>query len=93
MYYRDLVLFVLGITSFVLYKYRIVKELDDLYTLLVSEAEVISRFHKEYEELNVWLTDTKGMLEVTGSPTTPGLMGVPASPAQLRGKHQVSSYN
>ena len=66
----------------------LLKELDGLFSLLVSEAEVVSRFHKEYEELNVWLTDTRGMLEVT--PTTPGLMGVAATPAQLRGKQQVS---
>jgi hypothetical protein len=65
------------------------EELDELYETLIAESELVLKFSKEYEELHVWLTDTQSMLEVTVSPSNPGGMGVPASPAQLRGKHQV----
>ena len=58
--------------------------------MLVSEYKKIEKFHKVFEELNLWMTDTRSMLEVTGSSSNPGGMGVPASAAQLRGKHQVS---
>ncbi len=69
---------------------RLVADLDELNTVLVAECEVAVKFEKEYEELNVWLTDTRSMLEVTGSPSSAGTtMGVTASPALLRGKHQV----
>lgn len=70
--------------------FRILKELNELSSVLRSDAELVTRFYKEYEDLNVWLTDTHSMLEVRGPTSTPGLMGVAASPAQLRGKHQVS---
>ena len=71
---------------------RLVSELAELSTMLMAECELAVKFEKEYEELHVWLTDTRSMLEVTGSPSSASgsIMGVPASAALLRGKHQVS---
>ena len=68
-----------------------VADLEELHTVLIAECEVAVKFQKEYEELNVWMTDTRSMLEVTGSPSSAAgtTMGVPASTALLRGKHQV----
>ena len=70
---------------------RIQQEFDDLFSQLVNELKLVTKFHKEYEELNVWLTDTRDILEVTDAPLNPGGMEPPSNPAQLRGKHQVSS--
>lgn len=66
-------------------------DLEELHAVLVAEGELAVKFAKEFEELHVWLTDTRSMLEVTGSPSgAAGMtMGVVASPALLRGKQQV----
>ncbi len=71
------------------------EDLEFLFGVLASEYELIMKFHKEYEELNVWLTDTRSMLEVIPSPSHStggggmGMGGASASPALLRGKHHV----
>ena len=69
---------------------RLGEHLDELQTVLTAECDVAVKFEKEFEELNVWLTDTRSMLEVTGSPSS--TMGVPASAALLRGKYQVRGH-
>ena len=69
---------------------RLFSEVEELSSKLQSESDLLGRFYKELEELQVWTSDTKSML---GSGSHSNGVATSAQPltsvAQLRGKHQV----
>lgn len=80
--------FVIKFTHISLSYLRLLLDLDKIFSQLRSDIELLSKFEKEWEELNVWLSDNKSMMEVS-TYSSPSGVGVAASPARLRGKHQV----
>ena len=64
--------------------------MESLTSNLQSKSDLLSRFYKELEDLQLWASDTKSML---GSGSHGNGVAGSAQPltsvAQLRGKHQV----
>ena len=73
---------------------RLFSEVEELSSKLQSESDLLGRFYKELEELQVWTSDTKSML---GSGSHSNGVATSAQPltsvAQLRGKHQVDGWS
>ena len=70
---------------------RLLSEVEELASKLQSESDLLGRFYKELEELQLWASDTKSMIGSDGSHSNG--VATSAQPltsvAQLRGKHQV----
>ena len=73
--------------------FRLLSEVEELTSKLQSESDLLGRFYKELEELQLWASDTKSML---GSGSHSNGVATSAQPltsvAQLRGKHQVDNF-
>ena len=78
--------------------YRLLLELDEAFSTLAGDTELLTKFQKAWEDIGVWVSDTKSMLEVstaTSSPRHASRMGgaAPHSSALLRGKQQVQTIS
>ncbi len=66
-----------------------------MFSQLVGDMELLTRFHRVWEDLSVWATDTKSVLDVASTPSTSSsssharVTTTPHSSALLRGKQQV----
>ena len=49
---------------------RLLLELDEVFSQLVGDMELLTRFHRVWEDLSVWATDTKSVLDVASTPST-----------------------
>ena len=56
---------------------------ENLSVELQDESDLIVEFHTELNDLQLWMSDTLSMLQLSGAAGT-------TSVAQLRGKHQVA---
>ena len=61
---------------------RIMKRTENLSVELQNESDLIVEFYTELNDLQLWMSDTLSMLQLSGATG-------PTSVAQLRGKHQV----
>ena len=75
-------------------KCRLLSEVEALASNLQNESDLLGRFYKDLEDLQLWTSDTKSML---GSGSHSNGVATSAQPltsvAQLRGKHQVGDFN
>ena len=65
--------------------------MEALASDLQKESDLLSRFYKELEDLQLWASDTKSMIGSAGSHSNGATSSAQptTSVAQLRGKHQV----